>query len=295
MVLGTDSVYRFLHLAVTTVASFHGIGRRRQQRVVEIGQGFVQVGRLKLPQDRAHRLETTNPLTQAGQLGQGRIGAAATIKQTIDLVHDLPQDTQMRQATRDLQQRLAFGWRQVTADEQVAAIEQAADFVLKAFAFLGQSFRCFAGPTLGQLGLLSRDLLAFLGQRMQDRLGQFRDGVELAHLMRDLAENLRDRHGIQGRRIGRDATQCEAALLQHGLEFSEESTDVVVVGSVIQDLIAETFEIAVIDDRQDAEWSVVQFVGGDVAGEVGEGPIKISVFDLPSRFFFPLPPPSFGW
>lgn len=201
----------------------------------------------------------------------------------------------MRQAACDTQQRFAFGGRQVMLHEQVSAIEQCGDFFLQPLASLGEPFGRFAGPPLGQLGFLSGDLLAFLGQGAQDRLGQFRDGVELAHLMFDGAENLGDRHGIQRGRIGRDAMQRETALLEHALEFTKESADVVVRRSVIQHLIADAFEAAIIDDGQDAVRTVVQFVGGDVAGEVREGPVKVGAFDLPGRFFFPPPPPSFGW
>jgi hypothetical protein len=41
---GAHAVDRFLHLAVTPVATFHRVGRRRQQLIVEEREGLFQVG-----------------------------------------------------------------------------------------------------------------------------------------------------------------------------------------------------------------------------------------------------------
>lgn len=89
VVLGTNSIDCFLHLAVSAVASLHSVGSGGEQGVVEKGQGLFQVGRLEFAQDDADGFEPANPLTQTSQLGQRGVGAAASIKQAINLVHDL--------------------------------------------------------------------------------------------------------------------------------------------------------------------------------------------------------------
>src|SRR5438045_18726 len=64
---------------------------------------------------------------------------------------------------------------------------------------------------------------------------------------------------------------------------------------LIQDLIQEALEGAVIDDRQHAKRAIVQFVGRDVTGEISQGPFQVAGVHLAGRLFSPRPPPSFGW
>jgi len=42
---GSDAVNGLLHLSVAAVAAFDGIGGRRQQGIIQEGQGFFQGGR----------------------------------------------------------------------------------------------------------------------------------------------------------------------------------------------------------------------------------------------------------
>ena len=295
LVVCANSVYGFLRLAVATVGALDGIRGGRQEPVVQKRQSFFQVGGLELLEDVADLAETPHPLAQFGQLGKGRVGAATTVEEAIDFIHDLPQRAQVRQATRDVPQRFAFGLGQMMADEQETAVEQGTELGLQAFTFLGESLIGFARFAAGQFWLLSGEFLAFLGQRTQDGLGQFRNGVELANLVELWIENFCNRQRVQRGRIGGDATQGEAALLKKTLEFSEERPDVLVRRIMIEDLVADASEGAVVHDGQDAIGAVVKFVGRDVTGEVGQGPIKIGPLDLTCRFFFPPPPPSFGW
>ena len=53
------------------------------------------------------------------------------------------------------------------------------------------------------------------------------------------------------------------------MEPAEEGRDVLVGRVVIEDLVGEPFEGAIIDDREDAERPVIQLVVGDIAREVG--------------------------
>jgi hypothetical protein len=80
VLLRSNTVDGFLHLAMAAVATLDSVRRRRQQSVIEEGQGFLQVGGKQLLQDAPHALEAADTLTQSGQFGQGGVGAAAAIK-----------------------------------------------------------------------------------------------------------------------------------------------------------------------------------------------------------------------
>ena len=75
--------------------------------------------------------------------------------------------------------------------------------------------------------------------------------------MRDLAEDRGDRLGIQRRAIGRDPTDGQPAGLEGGPESAEERRDVRVGRVVVEDLVGEPLEGAVVDDREDAERAVI--------------------------------------
>ena len=64
VLLGADAINGFLHFAVTTVAALHGVGGGWKQFVVEKRQSLVEIGRLELAQNLAHRLEATYAPTQ---------------------------------------------------------------------------------------------------------------------------------------------------------------------------------------------------------------------------------------
>ena len=64
---------------------------------------------------------------------------------------------------------------------------------------------------------------------------------------------------------------------------------------VVEDLVTQPLEAAVVDDRQDAEGAVIQLVRGDVSREAVEGPIEVVGPDPVGRLFSPRPPPSSGW
>jgi hypothetical protein len=54
---GSDAVDRLLHLSVTAVAAFDGVGGRWQQGIIQEGQRFFQGGREQLVQRPAETLE----------------------------------------------------------------------------------------------------------------------------------------------------------------------------------------------------------------------------------------------
>ena len=63
---------------------------------------------------------------------------------------------------------------------------------------------------------------------------------------------------------------------------------------MIEDLVDEPLEIVVVHDRQNTEWAVIQLIGGDIAGKVGQCTIEILGGDALFSFFFPSPRPSSG-
>ncbi len=173
-------------------------------------------------------------------------------------------------------------------DEQVAVVEQLADLPLDRLLAPGRMLvrPWWPRPAPRQLRRRGGQPLALLGHGREDRLGHFAKDMEGTELMRDLAEDRGDRLGIQRRAVGRDPRDGQPAGREGGLEPAEEGRDVRVVGVVIEDLVGEPLEGAVVNDRQDAERPVIQLVDGDEAREVGEGPVEMLGVD-PSRRLFP--------
>jgi hypothetical protein len=150
------------------------------------------------------------------------------------------------------------------------------------------------GTPAGELRLLRRQALAGLSDGTEDRLVQVREDVEPANLMVDGAEDLGNRLRIQLRAVGGDPAKGQPAAGQGRPEAAEESPDIPLGRVVVEDLVAQPLEGAVIDDGQDAEGPVVEFISGDVPGEAVEGPIEVIVPDAMGRLFPPWPPPSSG-
>ena len=65
---GAHAIDRFLHLARTTIAAFHGVGSRRESLVVEECECLVQVGAAQFLEGLAQLPEATHPATELGQL-----------------------------------------------------------------------------------------------------------------------------------------------------------------------------------------------------------------------------------
>lgn len=131
--------------------------------------------------------------------------------------------------------------------------------------------------------------------RLEHRLDDLCDDMEFADLVRDMAKDLGNRPGIERRGIGGDAHNGEATGGEGDLKTPEKAPDVLVGGVVIEHLIDEPFAAAVIDNGQHTERPVVEFIGGDVAGEVSECPGEIVPGDPHRCFFSHWPPPSFAW
>jgi hypothetical protein len=135
---------------------------------------------------------------QLGQIGQRRRRPAPSIEQPIDLLHQATQAAQLRLTASDPPQGLPLRGRQVPLDEQVAVLEQIADFLLDPFLAAGVTLGGLRGRTTPrQLGHAGRQVLAQLGHGGENSLGHFLEDVECAELMRHLAEDCGDRPGIE--------------------------------------------------------------------------------------------------
>ena len=293
---GSALAHRLLHLPVTPIPPFHRVRRRSQQLLVQEHQRLLQARREQLLQRRLQSPEPSQSNPQPGQLGQsGRRPAPATIEEPVDLFHQTTQTAELRLTACDPHQGLPLGGRQMMSHEQVAVLEQIADLAFDPLlASGGESRRLRGGTTSRQLRGLARQALAQFGHGTEHRLGDFLEDVECAELVRNLAEDGGDRLGIQRRAVGRDPLEGQAARLQGRVESAEERLDVLVGRVVIEDLVEEPLEGAVVDDREDAEGTVIQLVGSDVAREVRQGPAEIIGVDPSRRLFPPRPRPSSG-
>src|SRR6516165_592571 len=181
-------------------------------------------------------------------------------------------------------------------DEEMTMLEQVADLPLQVPASPGLPLRLqCAGPPARELRLLRGQVLADRSDGVEDGLGQLGQDVTATNLVLDRAEDLGNRLRIQLRTVGGDPLEAQPAARQGGLEPPEERLDIPVSRVVVEDLVAEPLEDAVVNDRQDAEGTVVQLVRGDVSGEAVESPIEVGRSDLIGRLFSPWPPPSSGW
>jgi hypothetical protein len=88
--LRAHATNRLLHLAMPAIATLDGIGRSRQQAVIQKGQGLLRVGGEQRLQRLANFLKALHTCAQVGEFGQGRLRPAAPIKQPVDFVHPTP-------------------------------------------------------------------------------------------------------------------------------------------------------------------------------------------------------------
>ena len=69
----------------------------------------------------------------------------------------------------------------------------------------------------------------------------------------------------------------------------EERPDVLVVGSVIQNVIEDALGAAIIDSGEHTERSVLELIGGHIPRKINKGPVKDVLKDA-SEVFAKLPP-----
>ena len=112
------AVDTLLPLAIAPVAPFHGIGCRRQSRVVKKGQRFLQRRGKELLEGVAQHREPLHVPPQGGELSERGLGPAPSITQRVDLLHARTQLLQLGHPPGDPPEGLAVGCAQVPLDEQ---------------------------------------------------------------------------------------------------------------------------------------------------------------------------------
>lgn len=173
-------------------------------------------------------------------------------------------------------------------DEQVAVLKEISDLLLNALLTANKSLRGFRRSSTSHFGRRSRQRFAHLGQRFQNGFGEIRDGMKLAYLVRNLAKDFNDRSWIERRAVGRNSGEGERTGVQSRLEASEEPRDIFMSRVMVKHLVDQPPERVVINNGQNAERAVIQFVRGDIAREVRQGSVKIITGDACDR---PFPPP----
>ena len=194
-----DTVDASLGLAEAAVAAFDSVAGGRQQPVIQEGQGLFQVGREQFVQRAADPLEAADAPTEAAQLGQGGLGAAPPVEQAVNFIHDLAERSQVRQAARDPLERSLFDRRQMMLNEQVAVIEQVGHSLLDSLGLAGLGLVGLGGTASRKGRPLGLEFLADLGHRVQHRLDDVFEDVELADLMASPGEHLLDHLRIKRR------------------------------------------------------------------------------------------------
>ena len=74
-----------------------------------------------------------------------------------------------------------------------------------------------------------------------------------------------------------------------------QDPDVIMVGSVVEDLIEDALITAVIHGGEHTEGAIIEFVGRHITGKISQGPVEKLGVHTGLYLFFPRPPPNFGW
>ena len=206
----------------------------------------------------------------------------------------------MGQAPRQGMQPGALRSRQMMLHKQIAMREQVRDLLLQPYTLprlpsRDRVFRRRSAPF--ELGLFSGQVLAHLGHSVEHGQSDLFEDMEFTDLMGYVAKDGGNRYRVQIRTIGRDSGQPQAARLERGLEAAEKSRHELLGGGLAprQDLVEHAFKGVVVHDGQYAERPIVDFVRGNVAGEIRQGPVQIILLNVAGGPFFPRLRPNSGW
>src|SRR5262249_6994172 len=121
------------------------------------------------------------------------------------------------------------------------------------------------------------------------------DDMKLADVMPHLPEHLPEGCRREGRAIGGDTAEGQAACYQGRVQTPQKGPDIIMGGIVIQHLIEDALVAPVIDYGQNAEGTIREFIGGHIARNIRQGPVKEVRVQARLRLFFPQPRPSSEW
>ncbi len=102
-----------------------------------------------------------------------------------------------------------------------------------------------------------------------------------------LSEELLDEHRVQRRALRRDSSRTEPMCIQDVLEASKEPLYVLMGRVVIRNLTDQPPERAIVHNGQNAEGTIIEFVGSDVTGKVRRHLVKMILGDACGRLFPP--------
>jgi len=97
------------------------------------------------------------------------------------------------------------------------------------------------------------------------------------------------------RAIGGDPAAGPVAGRHSRCESPEKRPDVLVGGSVLQDVIEAPLVAAMLNCRQHAAGAIIHVIGSDRARKIRQGPGKAGRVQARLRLFFPPPRPSAAW
>jgi hypothetical protein len=114
--------------------------------------------------------------------------------------------------------------------------------------------------------------------------------------MRNLSKDLAERLRVECRAIGRDALECQLALIQSRFQASQQRGDVVMVRIVIEHLIQQALVLPIVDDGKHTGRSLIEFIGRHITRKRLKRPVQKRTAHLPWRLFSPQPlSNSAGW
>src|SRR5207245_8578356 len=99
----------------------------------------------------------------------------------------------------------------------------------------------------------------------------------------------------EGRAIGREAAEGQVASRAGRGQTSAKGPDILVGGSVIQDVIAEALVAALIDRGQHTAGTSIECSGGHIARKICQRPVQDGGVQARLRLFSPQPRPSAAW
>ncbi len=274
MTAPSNPINRLLHLAKTPIATLHRVRGRRQKFVAQKLKALLQSRRFQLLQHRRQSFESLQPLPQFAQLIQSRRPATPPIIQSVHLVDDLTQPAEFRQASHDFLQRSAFLRCQLFLNEKISIVEQRPDFRLNSLVFPDRPLLFLVRRTspLRPFRLGFFKLPTHLGDRFQNGFVDLFFDVPCCeirtNLMPDAVKHRLNRLRIERRTVRRDAVQDQFSFRQNTMKRTRQIKDVPGFQIVRQDAAKQPLIRAIIGRRQGAEWSVVHFVDGDVAGKL---------------------------
>jgi hypothetical protein len=168
--------------------------------------------------------------------------------------------------TRATPQELAFGFGQVTLDEQIPMGEQRGALRCEPLFRAGRLLGCGrARAPFASFGLLGCEALAGAGHSPEDGFVHLGHDRKRPDVMRDVPEHLCEGHGRERRAIGRDLDEGQVACRQGRVQTPQQPPDVLVGGIVVSDVIEDAFVAAIIDCGEQTKGAVIELIGGHIS------------------------------